>query len=71
VAREHGSLAHYLWQWNDAKELAKDLKRRGWTFVGPTTVYAFMQACGIVNDHSKDCAWRAPADKARQKFARP
>ena len=71
VAAEHGSLAHYLWQWDDAKKLAGDLKRRGWTFVGPTTVYAFMQACGIVNDHASDCAWRAPAEKARRKFARP
>ena len=35
--------------------LAKDLKRRGWTFVGPTTVYAFMQAMGLVNDHLHDC----------------
>jgi DNA-3-methyladenine glycosylase I len=71
TAGEHGSLAHYLWQWDDAKALARDLKRRGWTFVGPTTVYAFMQACGIVNDHAADCAWRAPAEKARRKFARP
>ena len=71
VAAEHGSLAHYLWQWDDATKLAGDLKRRGWSFVGPTTVYAFMQACGIVNDHASDCAWRAPAEKARRKFARP
>lgn len=38
--------------------LAKDLKRRGWSFVGPTTVYAFMQAMGLVNDHVEGCAWR-------------
>ena len=36
--------------------LSKDLKKRGWTFVGPTTVYAFMQAMGLVNDHVEDCA---------------
>lgn len=41
--------------------LAKDLKRRGWTFVGPTTVYAFMQAMGMVNDHLEGCAFRATA----------
>ncbi|HUP44001.1 MAG TPA: DNA-3-methyladenine glycosylase I, partial [Thermoanaerobaculia bacterium] len=37
TVRESGSLARYVWQWNDAASLAKDLKRRGWTFVGPTT----------------------------------
>jgi len=41
--------------------LAKDLRRRGWTFVGPTTVYAFMQAMGLVNDHVEGCAIRAAA----------
>ena len=40
--------------------LAKDLKRRGWSFVGPTTVYAFMQAMGLVNDHLHDCDTRRP-----------
>jgi DNA-3-methyladenine glycosylase I len=39
--------------------LSKDLKRRGWTFVGPTTVYAFMQAMGLVNDHVEGCFARA------------
>lgn len=38
--------------------LAKDLKKRGWTFVGPTTVYAFMQAMGLVNDHVEGCKTR-------------
>ncbi|MNC88168.1 DNA-3-methyladenine glycosylase 1 [compost metagenome] len=38
--------------------LGKDLRRRGWTFVGPTTTYAFMQAMGLVNDHVEDCAVR-------------
>ena len=41
--------------------MAKDLKRRGWTFVGPTTVYAFMQAMGLVNDHLEGCPVRAAA----------
>jgi len=38
--------------------LAKELKKRGWSFVGPTTAYAFMQACGLVNDHLDGCAFR-------------
>jgi DNA-3-methyladenine glycosylase I len=51
--------------------LAKDLKRRGWSFVGPTTVYAFMQAMGLVNDHLHDCATRAAVGQARAAFAVP
>jgi DNA-3-methyladenine glycosylase I len=51
--------------------LSKDLRRRGWTFVGPTTVYAFMQAVGIVNDHLDGCAFRAAAERARRAFSRP
>ena len=38
--------------------LSKDLKKRGWKFVGPTTVYAFMQAMGLVDDHVEGCEWR-------------
>lgn len=51
--------------------LSKDLKKRGWTFVGPTTCYAFMQAMGLVNDHVHDCFARAEVDRARQSFTRP
>lgn len=51
--------------------LSKDLKRRGWTFVGPTTVYAFMQAMGLVNDHIEGCARRKPLEQARTRFTRP
>jgi DNA-3-methyladenine glycosylase I len=51
--------------------LSKDLRRRGWTFVGPTTVYAFMQAVGIVNDHLDGCAFRGRAERARRAFDRP
>lgn len=51
--------------------LSKDLKKRGWTFVGPTTVYAFMQAMGLVNDHIDGCCRRAPAEKLRSEFIRP
>jgi len=49
----------------EATALAKDLKRRRWTFVGPTTVYAFMQAMGLVNDHVEGCVVRAAAEAAR------
>jgi len=67
---EHGSLAAYFFHWFDATStppaeiaattpesvaLAKDLKTRGWSFVGPTTAYAFMQAMGLVNDHLEGC----------------
>jgi DNA-3-methyladenine glycosylase I len=51
--------------------LSRDLKKRGWTFVGPTTVYAFMQAMGLVNDHLEGCAVREKADSARRRFRRP
>src|SRR5690606_2604479 len=46
--------------------ISKDLKKRGWSFVGPTTVYAFMQAMGLVNDHQEICAVRAKAEAARK-----
>ncbi len=55
----------------EAVALSKDLKRRGWTFVGPTTVYAFMQAMGLVNDHLEGCAARAEAERARARLRRP
>lgn len=51
--------------------ISKDLKKRGWSFVGPTTVYAFMQAMGLVNDHLEGCICRAPIEKARATFKRP
>jgi DNA-3-methyladenine glycosylase I len=55
----------------ESTALSKDLKRRGWTFVGPTTVYAFMQAMGLVNDHIEGCASRAAAEAARSRLVRP
>jgi DNA-3-methyladenine glycosylase I len=58
-------------QTEESRALAKDLKRRGWRFVGPTTVYAFMQAMGLVNDHVDGCAFRGPAADARATFAIP
>lgn len=51
--------------------LSKDLKKRGWTFVGPTTMYAFMQAMGLVNDHIEGCASRKKALAARKAFKPP
>lgn len=51
--------------------LSKDLKRRGFRFVGPTTVYAFMQAMGLVNDHLEGCHARAVAEQQRDTFDRP
>ena len=86
LRQECGSLAAYLWRWEPAPgppaeplpaftaestALSRDLKRRGWTFVGPTTVYAFMQAMGLVNDHAEGCWRRRAALAARAAFARP
>jgi DNA-3-methyladenine glycosylase I len=51
--------------------MSKELKRRGWRFVGPTTAYAFMQAMGLVNDHEPHCAFRAEVAAARQAFTVP
>jgi DNA-3-methyladenine glycosylase I len=55
----------------ESKALAKDLKRRGWSFVGPTTVYAFMQAMGLVNDHLAGCEAGAAVTEARERFTPP
>ena len=51
--------------------LSKDLKRRGWSFVGPTTVYAFMQSMGLVDDHLDGCARRGPCEAERNTLVRP
>jgi len=51
--------------------LSKELKKRGWTFVGPTTVYAFMQAMGLVNDHLEGCICREKIERLRNEFSRP
>jgi DNA-3-methyladenine glycosylase I len=55
----------------EAKALSKDLKRRGWSFVGPTTMYAAMQALGLVNDHLTGCDFRAEVETERSAFSRP
>lgn len=85
LIEEAGSLAAFFWRWAEVDTpppdgaipvttegsiaLAKDLKRRGWTFVGPTTVYAFMQAMGLVNDHLAGCAVRDSAERSRTAAA--
>jgi DNA-3-methyladenine glycosylase I len=60
-----------LAQTDASRALAKELKRRGWSFVGPTTVYAFMQAMGLVNDHLEGCAARPRVEAARNALDRP
>ncbi|PRQ02244.1 DNA-3-methyladenine glycosylase 1 [Enhygromyxa salina] len=55
----------------ESTAMAKDLKRRGFRFFGPTTAYAFMQAMGLVNDHLEGCAARARVEDARARFTRP
>ncbi|MGE0099181.1 MAG: DNA-3-methyladenine glycosylase I [Hydrogenophaga sp.] len=87
LAADEGSLAAYFWRHEpdasslDAPQtvsitaasqtLSRELKKRGWKFVGPTTVYAFMQAMGLVNDHAAECVTRAHVEKARAAFLRP
>jgi len=55
----------------ESTALSKDLKKRGWSFVGPTTVYAFMQSMGMVNDHLEGCCCRDKVEEARAAFKRP
>jgi DNA-3-methyladenine glycosylase I len=87
LVKREGSLAAFIWRYEpDSKQLAKpqtvstsaeaialskDLKTLGWKFVGPTTVYAFMQAMGLINDHVADCVFRAKVERARKSFRRP
>ncbi|MEM9587156.1 MAG: DNA-3-methyladenine glycosylase I [Planctomycetota bacterium] len=56
---------------DESTQLSKELKRRGWSFVGPTTCYALMQAMGMVNDHLYDCNQWKVVERARKKFRRP
>jgi len=85
LVAEEGSLAAYLWRFEPPKNsvahnlsqspgseaLSKDLKMRGWKFVGPTTMHALMQAMGLINDHQPGCHHWAEAQKARDAFTRP
>jgi len=64
VRKEFGTFDRYVWSWAKQKDgvaWAKDLKKRGFTFLGPTVVYAFMQATGMVNDHDARCTFRYTA----------
>lgn len=84
VRHEYGSLAIFFSQYkvlptkqpsgastsDEAIALAKQLKKLGWKFVGPTTVYAFMQAMGLVNDHHKNCIIRDKVEKSQQDHQR-
>ena len=56
---------------DEAAAMSKDLRRRGWGFVGPTTVYSFMQAMGLVNDHVRGCAAGVEVERLRREFVRP
>ena len=60
-----------LSQTDASRRLSKDLKKRGFSFVGPTTAYAFMQAMGLVNDHLEGCDFRAEVEAERLRFKRP
>lgn len=86
VAKE-GSLAAFFWSYEpddknlsepqtvstceESVALSKELKKRGWKFVGPTTAFAFMQAMGLINDHAEGCIYRAKVKQARKQFKRP
>lgn len=86
LIKKEGSLAAFIWAYEpvesdfvepipattkESAALAKALKALGWKFVGPTTVYAFMQSMGLVNDHANGCATREAVEKARTVFVRP
>ena len=71
LVEAQGSLARFVWRYDDPAALAKELKRRGWRFVGPTTVYAFMQAMGLVNDHLPGCDARDACEREREAFTPP
>jgi DNA-3-methyladenine glycosylase I len=76
--QENARPRELTWAWlranpvsTQSTAISKDLKKRGWSFVGPTTVYAFMQAMGLVNDHIEGCICRADIEALRRKFDRP
>ena len=87
LVRAEGSLAAFIWSFEPKREdlaepqtvstsaasqaLSKELKKRGWKFLGPTTIFAFMQAMGLINDHAKGCVVRERVERARSEFVRP
>lgn len=84
LIKEKGSLCAYFWSFEPkerapkkpqsisksplSEQISKDLKKRGWKFVGPTTVYSFMQAMGMINDHFKDCHTWKKVEDVRKKI---
>jgi len=87
LREKEGSLAAFFWRYEpdpaeharrgvvaetpESTALSKALKKQGWSFVGPTTMHAFMQAMGLVNDHAPGCIVHAQVEAARQAFPRP
>lgn len=87
MIKDEGSIAAFFWRYEPdentlsdpqavsqsavSKDISKILKKRGWKFVGPTTVYSFMQAMGMINDHSIGCSHRQKVDAARKAFKCP
>ena len=85
LVAEEGSLARYIWTFEPeplaepialtesaaSTALSKDLKKRGWKFVGPTTMHAFMQSMGLLNDHASGCVTRERVAEARRGFSPP
>jgi DNA-3-methyladenine glycosylase I len=86
MVEAEGSLAAFLWRFEPVPDsmppqsrsispaseaLSKELRKRGWKFVGPTTVYAFMQAMGLINDHAEGCVIRAEVEQARADLRCP
>ena len=87
LVQQEGSLAAFFWRFEPSADdlsepqaastskasiaLSKALKKQGWKFVGPTTIYAFMQAMGLINDHSDECVFRERIEQARRCFERP
>jgi len=82
---KEGSLARFVWGFEpdthdhrlmqttspESIALSKELKKRGWSFVGPTTMYAFIQSMGLVNDHMEGCCYHAVIEEKRAAFKRP
>lgn len=84
MVESEGSIVDWVWEWaveiperqdggipaqtDRSAALAKDLKKRGWKFFGPTTAYAFMQSEGLTNDHDDDCFVQVACEKERTKF---
>lgn len=87
MAEKEGSLAAFFWRYEpdpkrlpapqtvsaigESVALSKALKKLGWKFVGPTTVFSFMQAMGLINDHDDACVMRSEVSKVRERFKRP